>query len=205
MSHRILFGEAECHFGSLIKHTRKLIFFCSPSSPEGSRKLRFPDFMTKAQDGGKIVSLKHRPPLPPWNPPGTHFCLRVSRLQCHSAIGRILCQWKIPMTPAGIELATFRFTAQHLNHCATAVPFEDNNMRWNLTKYGVRVWAGFTRPNTEAKGRVFGRSNENLTSPPPKKSMECFDHMKYHQLLNFHPHGRASNVIAWPKNQAPFF
>ena len=33
--------------------------------PEGSRKLRFPDFMTTAQDGGKVVSLTHRPPLPP--------------------------------------------------------------------------------------------------------------------------------------------
>jgi hypothetical protein len=32
--------------------------------PEGSRKLRFSDFMTTAQDGGKVVSLKHRPPLP---------------------------------------------------------------------------------------------------------------------------------------------
>jgi hypothetical protein len=35
------------------------------SGPEGSRKLRFPDFMTTAQDGGKFVSLTHRPPLPP--------------------------------------------------------------------------------------------------------------------------------------------
>ena len=27
------------------------------SGPEGSRKLRFPDLMTTAQDGGKVVSL----------------------------------------------------------------------------------------------------------------------------------------------------
>ena len=44
------------------------------SGPEGSRKLRFPDFMTTAQDGGKVVSLTHRPPLPPENAPGIHFC-----------------------------------------------------------------------------------------------------------------------------------
>ena len=43
------------------------------SGPEGSRKLRFPDFMTTAQDGGKVVSLRHRPHLPPGNTPGTHF------------------------------------------------------------------------------------------------------------------------------------
>jgi len=29
---------------------------------------------------------------------------------------------KNPLTPAGIEPATFQFVAQHLNHCATAVP-----------------------------------------------------------------------------------
>jgi len=29
---------------------------------------------------------------------------------------------KNPVTPAGIEPVTFRFVAQHLNHCATAVP-----------------------------------------------------------------------------------
>jgi hypothetical protein len=92
------------------------------SDPEGSRKLRFPDFMTTAQDGGKVVSNTHQPPLPPGNAPGTHFCLRMSRPQGHSAIGRILCQRKIPMTPAGIEPATFQCVAQHLNHCATAVP-----------------------------------------------------------------------------------
>jgi hypothetical protein len=31
------------------------------SGPEGSRKLMFPDFLTTAQDGGKVVSLTHRP------------------------------------------------------------------------------------------------------------------------------------------------
>jgi len=34
------------------------------SDPECSRKLKFPDFMTTAQDGGKVISLTHRPPLP---------------------------------------------------------------------------------------------------------------------------------------------
>jgi len=42
--------------------------------PEVSRKLMLPDFMTTAQDGGKVVSLTHRPRLPPGNIPGTHFC-----------------------------------------------------------------------------------------------------------------------------------
>jgi hypothetical protein len=29
--------------------------------------------MTTAEDGGKFVSLTHRPPLSPGNTPGTHF------------------------------------------------------------------------------------------------------------------------------------
>jgi hypothetical protein len=60
------------------------------SGPEGSRKLGFPDYMTTAQDVGKVVSLKHWPPLLPVNAPGSHFCKRLSRSQCHSAIGRIM-------------------------------------------------------------------------------------------------------------------
>jgi len=45
-----------------------------PRCPESSRKLRFPDYVTMAQDGGKVVSLTHRPLLPPGNTPGSHFC-----------------------------------------------------------------------------------------------------------------------------------
>jgi len=60
--------------GSLIWLRIKQGVNISWSGPEGSRKLRFPDFMTKAQDGGKVVSFAHRPPLPPGNTPGSHFC-----------------------------------------------------------------------------------------------------------------------------------
>jgi hypothetical protein len=60
------------------------------SGPEFSRKLRFPDFMTTAQDCGKVVSLTHRPPLPQ----EIHLVLisvkRLSRPQGHSATGRVM-------------------------------------------------------------------------------------------------------------------
>jgi len=59
------------------------------TGPEGSKKLKFLDFTTTAQDGGRLSSLTHRLPLPPRN---THFCYRLSRPQGHSAIGGTLCQ-----------------------------------------------------------------------------------------------------------------
>jgi len=52
---------------------------------------------------------------------------------------------KIPLTPAVVEPATFRFIAQQLNHCATAVPEKacsymkcigDVTVSWN-----DRIWA----------------------------------------------------------------
>jgi len=58
----------------LCKGKGKAVLLQAWSGPEGSRKLRFPDFMTMAQDGGKVVSLTHRPHLPPGNTPGNHFC-----------------------------------------------------------------------------------------------------------------------------------
>ena len=45
-----------------------------PGVAQSFRKLKFLDYMTTAQDGGKVVSLTYRPPLPPGNAAGTHFC-----------------------------------------------------------------------------------------------------------------------------------
>ena len=50
---------------NVIKGKGKAVPLQAWSDPEGSRKLRLPDFMTTAQNGGKVVSLTHRPPLPP--------------------------------------------------------------------------------------------------------------------------------------------
>jgi len=59
---------------SVVKGKGKAVPLQVQKGPEGCRKFRFPDFVTTAQDGGKVVSLTHRPPLPPGNTPGTHFC-----------------------------------------------------------------------------------------------------------------------------------
>jgi hypothetical protein len=59
---------------SVYKVKGKAVLLLAWSGPEGSRKLRFPDYMTTAQDVGKNVSLTYRPPLPSGNAPGTHFC-----------------------------------------------------------------------------------------------------------------------------------
>jgi len=92
------------------------------TGPEGSRKLRFPDFVTTAQDGGRMSALRNGRIYPQeillvlvsvrsWVDP-----MAIVRSEWNEKF-----QWKIPMTPARIEPATFRFVAQHLNHCATAV------------------------------------------------------------------------------------
>jgi len=50
---------------SVIQGKGKAVPLQAWSGPEGSRKIRFPNFITTAQYDGKVVSLTHRPPLPP--------------------------------------------------------------------------------------------------------------------------------------------
>ena len=73
---------------------------------------------------------------------------------------------KNPLTPAGIEPATFRFVAQHLNHCATAVPI-DSRTKHNEsqgTSVGIATIPQVGRPsNRYSRARDFSllRSVQN--------------------------------------------
>jgi len=115
------------------------------SDPEGSRKLRFSDLMTTAQGGGKVVSLTHRPHLPPGNSPGTYFCQRLSQPQSHSAVGRIMSMknpndtiWKRTSENAVISLHyVFRFVL-----CRSRT--EHNVL--NITREKLRFFHTFLSP-----------------------------------------------------------
>ena len=61
------------------KGTGKSVPLQAWSGPEGSRKLSFPDFMTTAQEFGKVVSFTHRPLLPPGKWPRRFQELKVPR------------------------------------------------------------------------------------------------------------------------------
>ena len=64
---------------------------------------------------------------------------------------------KNPLTLAGIEPATFRFVAQHLNHCATAVTqskifsqlqtFKDQTLHANQADLHYGWYFGDQNPN----------------------------------------------------------
>ena len=53
------------YLSAIIKIKGRAVPLQAWSGPEDSWKLRFPDFMTTAQDDGKVVRLTYRSPLPP--------------------------------------------------------------------------------------------------------------------------------------------
>jgi len=91
------------------------------------------------------------------------------------------------MTPSGIEPATFRFVAQRLNHCATAVPVVNTVAAWLLyqsifnlmlnSKWQCFWWirAGFTSafrfwlPNLGFLATIYGNLHCNI-----KKKYLCW-------------------------------
>jgi hypothetical protein len=98
------------------------IFRTRPRLPWGPPSLQYIGYVVftqisshSAHEGGKVVSPTHRPPLPHQE----IFLVLISfrglvdprAVVCPEG----LCQWKILVTPSGIELATFWLVAQCLN------------------------------------------------------------------------------------------
>ena len=100
-------------------HPQCVYTFCKQATP--LQVLRVPEgwgsqiSWHSAHELGKIVSPTHRPPLVPRKYSWYLFLLEAESTP--KAILRLegLCQRKIPMTPSGIEPATFRLVAQCLN------------------------------------------------------------------------------------------
>jgi len=62
------------------------------------------------------------------------------------------------MTPAGIEPATFRFVAQHLNHCTTAVPQTGKCLCINYVKLTSALFLDITQHIVVIPYRIFGKN-----------------------------------------------
>jgi hypothetical protein len=102
------------------------------TGPEVSRSWGSQISWYSAHEGGKVVSPTQRPPLPPENTPGIHFCYRLSRPQGNSAAGRIMSTKEIPIIPPGIELATFRFAGQCLQNANQNIFRFSRLWRWSV-------------------------------------------------------------------------
>jgi len=68
------------------------------------------------------------------------------------------------MTPAGIEPATFRFVAQHLNHCATAVPIPTTILKACMVSEGI---APIVLNFSSGLGGWSASRHVHFTPPPP--------------------------------------
>jgi len=61
ISINVAFFLSICEFFFFMNKKVKISTITGPRCPEGSRNLRFPNYVTVAQDGSKVVSFTHRP------------------------------------------------------------------------------------------------------------------------------------------------
>jgi len=91
-----------------------------------------------------------------------------------------LRQWKIPTTLSGIEPTTFQFVAEHLNHCATAVP-HSNTCLCNFVVYLRRVLPIYEIIHTERTHTTHTHTHTHTTPP--------------HTYTHTHTHTMVQNYI----------
>jgi hypothetical protein len=137
---------------SCVKGKGKAIPLQALTGPGGSRRLRLPDFKTI----GTWMSALRIGCLYPQE----IFLVLISVRDWidPKAIVRPegLCQWKIAMTPSGIDPTTVRFVVQCLNHCATACPSElcgEWEISW-IYKWPSREGQRKNRVSNKSVGRI---------------------------------------------------
>ena len=109
------------------------------------------------------------------------------------------------MTPAGIEPATFRFVAQHLNHCATAVPY----YMWYKSVFGVVMLTEMMSQLSFIKSiyKLVSRTNKRYLAKLYVKRVICFTNalLQLLILLECNPEILTQRVQSWGQKKCSLF
>ena len=109
------------------------------------------------------------------------------------------------MTPSGIEPETFRFVAQHLNHCATAIayiPLYVTLIRQDLWIWKSALWRNRAIITYDKQYKnLFGGKHRGTNGKVPKRCRNCND--KCGRLITDNFHCRTACVRPWTAARNP--